>query len=558
MRSSLVLFLLFSLKFMALAQDDPNDSIAISGSVTDSVTGRGVSGAVVTLISGPSKAQFTELEAAIQSGKRAAASEFPKGANLSATTEEDGRFSFTLPETDFIMMQVSRTGYMAVPARTLSNGERSVQLRLVPLGVSEGRVTDANGEPLQGILVQLVRPSIEDGRRIFRITAAVGTDDRGQYRFWNLIPGLYYVRSLARFGINSTMGGAVPPPEADLAYPTVYFPGVPDRREATAVKVLPGQSTRADFKLESRKAYRVRGIVKDASSLTRIGVRLMQGGEAIGNRVAVDTSTGTFVIYGVTPGDYILQAFSNGTPSLALGEVPIIVKAEDLSGVTVAVSSGVAVRGRVEYLSTDKTATNDGSDPDPRQRRIPPVEAIILEPVRLPVAGTQPPAVVDREGNFTFADMLPGRYAFNIRGRLGELVSIRSGARDVMAEGLEVGTTTPEPLMITVSSGRGTIQGTIRGLPPGEYASVVLIRANGLSGVPTVTQSRRPRNSSDSQFEAFDLLPGDYALYAWPSTQQVEYRNPEALRLLSGKAVKVTLRDGGKEQVTLDLVNTEN
>jgi len=479
-------------------------------------------------------------------------------------TEEDGKFSFSFAEPSFASVQVSRTNYMATAFRRLSDGERSLTVKLVPLGATEGRVVDADGEPLAGISIQLIQGVIEDGRKIFRVVAGVGTDDRGHYRFWNLTPGSYYVKALGRQGITSRVGGISTPPETDHAYPTVYYPGVLDRQSANLLQVRPGQTANADFTLEARKSYRVRGVIKDPASHARLGARLMRDDEGIGNRVSIDTASGAFVIYDVTPGAYTLQAFAPGVPAMAMGETPITVGEQNLSGVEVALSTGVAVRGKLERLTTAETvpAATDLDDDAPiivpQRTFFPPVQAVILQPGRLPVAGTQPPATVDQQGNFTFTDMLPGKYAFTVAGFGESVTSIRSGSTDVSVDGLEVGTTPPEPLVITLTSGRGTIRGSVAGLEPGESATVALVRANGSSGVPTITQAfQRPR-SSDLEFQAPGLPPGDYTIYAWPSTRQVEYRNPEALGAILGKAVRVTLPEGGNEQVALEVVSVEN
>jgi len=560
MRSILVLLLLVSA--VAHAQGSSDAPIVISGTVTDSVTGRGIAGVAVSLQAGPSKKQLEAFQVQMGPGDRVPLQTFPQGSNLRAVTEEDGKFSFSLAEPTFVSVQVTRGGYMADAGRMVSGGERLLDIKLVPLGAIEGRFVDANGEPLRGISIQLIQAAIDDGRKILRPLATLNTDDRGQYRFWNLVPGFYYVRALGRQGINSRMGGISTPPEALYAFPSMYFPGVPDRQSASLVRVLPGQSFSADFTSEARKSYRIRGTIKDTSLYTGPGVRLMRGEEAVGNRVSIDTLSGSFVVYDVTPGSYTLQAFANGSKSLALGEIPISVGEGDLSGVEVRLSTGVEVRGKVEHSAATARGVDQDDDPPsnaPRRRRlVAPVQAIILEPGRLPQRGTQPPATVDDQGNFTFTDMLPGRYAFSVPG-FGEYAeSVRSGATDVLADGLEVGTVAPEPLTITLASGTGNIKGSIAGLQPGKSATVLLIRANGLSGVPMTTQATREPNSTDVGFQVYGLPPGDYTLIAWPSTQQVEFRNPEALRAISGKAVRVTLREGVDEQVSLEVIAVEN
>jgi hypothetical protein len=142
--------------------------------------------------------------------------------------------------------------------------------------------------------------------------------------------------------------------------------------------------------------------------------------------------------------------------------------------------------------------------------------------------------------------MLPGKYAFTFYTGDEYIQSIQSGTTDVLADGLEVGTASPAELRVTLRRGGGSIHGVVTGLRPGEAGTVVLIRAAGLSGIPTVTQAFLDPNVGEAQFFAGNLAPGEYQLYAWPATQEVEYRNPEAMRALSGNAVAVSLHEHGE------------
>ena len=56
---------LLALAVVAFAQSAPDGSFVVSGTVTDSVTGRGLAGAVVTLQAGPPKAQLAAFQAQI-------------------------------------------------------------------------------------------------------------------------------------------------------------------------------------------------------------------------------------------------------------------------------------------------------------------------------------------------------------------------------------------------------------------------------------------------------------------------------------------------------------
>ena len=64
-------------------------------------------------------------------------------------------------------------------------------------------------------------------------------------------------------------------------------------------------------------------------------------------------------------------------------------------------------------------------------------------------------------------------------------------------------------------------------------------------------------STGQASFFAGNLAPGQYSAYAWPSDQQVEYRNPDVLRSLSGGAVSVTLHEFGDEQIDVKATSVE-
>jgi hypothetical protein len=313
--------------------------------------------------------------------------------------------------------------------------------------------------------------------------------------------------------------------------------------------------------MTSHPAYRIRGVIKDAVSYKNLGVRLMNGEDAVGNRVLINTSSGEFQVYDVMPGSYTLQAYSRDR-IVAVGEASVTVKDQEVIGVEVTLSTGVDVQGTIERVGIDQNRAIPADDVNSYRQNAPrhmpnePVQVVILQPGRIPITGTQPPAAVDADGHFTLRDMLPGNYAFVLSTFNEYVTSIRSGSVEVLADGLEIGTTSPAEIRVTLGSNGGIIHGIVTGLRAGEAATIALIRAAGIAGVPTIARTVIGQNS-ESTFFTGNLAPGEYLLYAWPSGQDVEYRNPEALRALSGNAVAVSLREHGNEQVTLKAIFQE-
>ena len=68
-----------------------------------------------------------------------------------------------------------------------------VRLSMAPVGSVSGRVLNASGEPAEGARMGLVREAYRDGVRSWAFAQTALTDDRGEYRFYSLPPGKYYV-----------------------------------------------------------------------------------------------------------------------------------------------------------------------------------------------------------------------------------------------------------------------------------------------------------------------------------------------------------------------------
>ena len=497
-----------------------------------------------------------------QGGNASNPKPFPSPVPRRAVTDESGKYSFTLPEPTFASIQASHSGYLTGVSRAQKDLAQGINVKLVPTGVIEGRVVNSDGDPLPGVSVEMIQVQIQDGRRFLRTTRSVRTNDLGEYRFWNITPSSVYVKVAGYQGTYASAAVAPGVPNSSEAFPTVYYPAAPDRESANVIRVAAGQTMRADFSMTSRKSYRIRGVIRDAASYRNLGVRLMNGEDAAGNRVSINTTSGEFQVYDVTPGTYTLQAFSRGG-IVALGETSVAVDDQDATGIVVALNTGVDVQGVIEHVGAEPTGgdqDNNGADSPRNARRPPPnlpVQAVILRPGRIPVSGTQPPAQVAADGHFTFKDMLPGKYAFTLNTYNEYVESMRSGTTDVLADGLEVDTASPAELRVTLRRGGASIRGVVTGLPPGEAGTVVLIRTAGLSGILTVAHAVSQENGSEARFIAANLAPGEYQLYAWPATQEVEFRNPEAMRALSGSTVAVSLHEHGDEQVTLKAISTE-
>jgi len=172
-------------------------------------------------------------------------------SNVLARTDTEGHFKLDPVASGRIEIQISATGYAPlVRTLTIQGNERVSGLifRLERPGVISGRVVDVDGRPLTGITPQLLQyrhqflgsPSLEVARadqldvtlrsRTFSVTPS---DDRGEFRVFDVVPGEYYVR---------LTGPDVPNGKPRLA--AVFYPGVLGVSKAVPVVVTPGHEVR--------------------------------------------------------------------------------------------------------------------------------------------------------------------------------------------------------------------------------------------------------------------------------------------------------------------------
>ena len=121
-------------------------------------------------------------------------------------TDDTGRYQFTDLQAGRYTVTVSKPGFI-----TLAYGQKHPRQPALPIQVDAGRqlpdvdialprgsvvtghVVDEDGEPMARAVVQVLRYVYRRGLRQIEPAGTDQTDDRGQYRVFDLEPGEYFV-----------------------------------------------------------------------------------------------------------------------------------------------------------------------------------------------------------------------------------------------------------------------------------------------------------------------------------------------------------------------------
>ncbi len=277
---------------------------------------------------------------------------------FNVTSGPDGKFTFpnlhaggwcivaTSAGGKFTPAEYLQRGYkgrgVTIP---LSDGEKmsGVTLSMAPTSAISGRISDRDGEPIGHARVQAMEVYYENGERRLYILQVVQTNDLGEYRFYWLPPGRYFVAVIPDDILRQNLAFSIPPPGegghredqlspiitrriapsgevVEESYVPIYYGDVTEQQRSTPIDLPPGASaTGMDISLRNARvrSWHIRGTAMNgATGMPAAGaqLRLMPRGwtaTVIMPNAVVD-GEGKFDIKGVVPGSYTLYANQAG------------------------------------------------------------------------------------------------------------------------------------------------------------------------------------------------------------------------------------------------------
>lgn len=482
---------------------------------------------------------------------------------LEMTTSLDGKFFFKEADAGSYRLRATSIGYVGqeysqgTPAALLklASGKtmKDVVFGLTATGSVSGRIRADNGEPLSGIPVTLLQYNYNSaGRRTLQrvsVSQKDQTDDRGEYRLFFVTPGKYLLYA------------GMPSPEILTerdeileSYSHVFFPGVPDPDQATAIVVQSGvELSRMDLTLNPKPVYGVRGRIVDSITGKAPGdadIHLTYGDpswsfgygiEYIGGEKA-SYQSGVFEFRNVIPGTFLVTAVVDGTKSWRKASATVQVANADVNGVVVTLPGNpAALSGRL---------TVEGK-PYAFSRRVVEIVRAGGEQGILP---TPERPAIDANGRFRFENVSPGDYRVSASSEDGYYIKeARFGGLDVLNAPMHFTGNESVPLEIVMSSNVAAVEGRVinEKRQPAVNAAVVLVPDRNRDRTELF---RKASTDANGHFSISSIAPGDYRLFAWETLEPYEYFDPDLLARSESKALPVHLSELSKQNVEMRVI----
>jgi hypothetical protein len=472
------------------------------------------------------------------------------------STDTDGRYEADELPADSYTLIASKTGYTTTefgqrrasyPGTKVRVGVGEVieriDITLPHAGAITGRVSDENGDPVQGATVSLLRLQFANGRRTM-VDAGQGrrTNDLGRFRLFGVQPGRYALVASA-----ATAGSFRLPGYAPTYYPSSLAAG-----DAQLVTVASGAAdTIVELRLIPGRVAKVSGTAFDSSDQPYRGRLYLAPSERSGvvgtTAQTAPQPDGTFEFINVVPGDYVLQTSAPGPFASQF----VSVSDADVTDLTLRTAIGSTARGHITFEGAPARVR-------PQDVRF----NFVLTDLDLgPAPGTYRAKIID-DWNFEYIGLFGSLLIRPFAGPDWRVKSIRTGGADITDTPLPFGRqdqslTDVEVVMTNRGAeAAGTVTDARGQTVPG--CTVLVFAADRDRWQRYSRFVKAARCEGDGSFSVRGLPTAEYFVVAVDrlegSETSGEWEDPAVLESLLPYASRVALREGQTTSTSLKLI----
>jgi hypothetical protein len=460
-----------------------------------------------------------------------------------------GEYRIIAAKPGFVTLEHGATRAFQTPDPIrVTDGEKVSADIALPRGAAiEGRILNEDGEPVQNVLVSVVKTAFgATGRRPIAVRQA-RTDDLGRYRIHSLPSGEYQVDVAPD---PEAIGEAVVPGARPPGIARTYYPGTPRLHEARRVSLSTGQNV-PDISFTATRAAlaSVTTLVLDSSGkpVTRPGVRIQRVGAAPGEvRGFVGRTAGSSVFPSVPPGEYwVMAAHAPAGGTAEFGAARLTVAGQDIPDFTLATTPGAQIDGIVEV---------EGGDPLPAALRIVTIETEYETPN--PRHGAPPEAVrVGSDGSFRIAG-IAGPRLVRLSGLppAWALKSVTLASADITDAVTDfTGGNAPRPMRLVVTNQTGSVSvaATDARNRPRPRMRVVVFAADDRRWGASSRFVKAALSRADGTATIDGLLPGRYLVTVVDHLDDGSWLDPEVLGRLRSDATAIEVASGQTQKLTV-------
>jgi hypothetical protein len=498
-------------------------------------------------------------------------------------TGDGGAFRFEgLPSGGSVMVRIEPPWGFVTPRREslvvlLSGDSREHNFVLERTGAVTGRVIDETGRPVADVPLRLVR---RYGGALWAASVRNITDERGQFRIFNLEPGDYFL--IATPSRLTRYPEVVP----RSGYADTYYPNVVTIEEARPVTVRTREdSPPLTLTLVPTSLFRVTVNVVDSTGAPLapdgspalqivdninpyfgglngfVSTDIMPRSLPFSTRNSKSGDGSTFVFTGVPPGEYHVLVGSKSRRER--GFTRFKVRDADLS-VTVRTNAGATLSGRVVVQGSPAVGGPSSSSTYVSAHRSPGTFG--------PWESPPPSAETAADGSFVLTGIRgPVTLVANSGGDRA-LVSIHRGATDITNQAMTLdGTEVIEDLEVTFATGVASLEIDVAAAAPPERpeSAVVILFRNDPSSESRLVRSYKTWASRQglhhfaplSEAKGFGgltfrgLLPGRYLVAAVTADWWLDPTSTAFLERLRPTATPVALVRGQTSRVSIRVMD---